>query len=60
MKSLPKIVGWLALLAGLVAPGGALAEIIPPKYAAVISAIAAVVLSISHSLTGTGGTPSNP
>lgn len=59
-NSFPKWVGILALIAGLVAPGGALFDMVPPKYAALVSAISAVVLALSHSLQGTGGTPSNP
>ena len=60
MKPLPKYVGWLALIAGLLAPGGALFDLLPPKYAATVAGVAAVILSITHSLNGTGGTENNP
>ena len=60
MKPLPKWVGWLSLLVGLVAPGGAFAGIIPPKWAAIVSGVAALVANLAHSLPGSGGTPNNP
>jgi len=58
-KPFPKWVGYLALLAGLVAPGGALFALIPIKFAAIVSSISTVVLAISHSLNGSGGSPVN-
>jgi hypothetical protein len=60
MKPLPKWIGVLAMLAALVAPGGALFSLVPLKYAAIVSSVAAVIAALSHSLTGTGGTPENP
>ena len=59
-KPLPKWIAVLALLAGLAAPGGALFALIPSKFAAIVSSISAVILAISHSLNGSGGSPANP
>ena len=57
MTPLPK---WLAWLGNLGAVGSLLAAIggvLPPKYAAIVATIAALLNSISHSLPGTGGQP---
>jgi hypothetical protein len=57
MKPLPKWIGVISTLIALVAPGGALFDMVPPKYAAIVAGIAAVIAALSHSLTGTGGQP---
>ena len=60
MKPLPKIIGVLSILAAVF---GALntAQVIstlPPAWGGVVTALAAVTAALSHSLTGTGGKPS--
>lgn len=57
MKPLPKIVSWLSLFSTMFGIGGALAGVVPAKYAAIVGAVATLTSSLSHSLTGTGGKP---
>ena len=61
-KPLPKIFGWLGAIIAIVPSvyeayqkGGLLAAAL-----AVIAAIGATTTLLSHSATGTGGTPTNP
>ena len=60
MKPLPKWVTWLSTISGLFGAGGGLSQMIPPKYAVIITGVATVVNAVSHSVQGTGGTPNNP
>ena len=50
------ILGTLAVIFGALNSAEVIA-VLPPKIGAVISAIAVVVVALSHSLTGTGGKP---
>ena len=54
-RPFPKWVGWLSLFAGLIGPGGALAGIVPPKYGLIVGGASGIILSLTHSLNGTGG-----
>jgi hypothetical protein len=62
MKPLPKFVGIVGVLVAIVgalsAPG--IIAILPPKIGAILAAVGPIVTLLSHSLTGTGGTPENP
>ncbi len=54
MKPLPKWLSWVSAIAGLFGAGGALTDAIPPKYAAIVGGVAAIIGSLSHSATGNG------
>ena len=57
MKPLPKWIGWLSLLAGLVVPGGAFAGLLSPEVATIVLTGTTILGQITHSLNGTGGAP---
>jgi len=59
MSPFSKWIGIAAGIAALLAPGGAFFGMIPPKYAAMVSGICAVIAMLSHSATGTGGAPAD-
>lgn len=55
MAPLPKWVAWLGNLGAVGGVVGAFGGFVPPKYAAIVGAVAAWLNSITHSLPGTGG-----
>ena len=55
MKPLPKWIAWIGNLTAIGSVLGAVGNALPPKYAAIAAAIAALINSVSHSLPGTGG-----
>jgi hypothetical protein len=60
MTPLPKWVAWLGNIGAVGGVVASIAGMLPPKYAAIAAALAALLNSISHSLPGTGGTAVNP
>lgn len=60
MTPLPKWVGWLGNLGAVGSVVTSILGFLPPQYAAIGAAVAALLNSISHSLPGTGGTQANP
>ena len=55
MTPLPKWLAWLGNIGAVGSLLGAIAGVLPPKYAAIVATLAALVNSITHSLPGTGG-----
>jgi len=55
MTPLPKWLAWLGNLGAVGTLLAAVGGVLPPKYAAIVSTLAALLNSISHSLPGTGG-----
>ena len=60
MRPLPKWLAWIGNIAAVGSAVGGFAGLIPGKTGLIIAAVAAISNSISHSLPGTGGTPTNP
>ena len=57
MNPMPKWMGVLSILGAIASALAGMADILPPKYAAIASTLATLLAALSHSLPGTGGKP---
>ena len=55
MTPLPKLFAWLGNLGAVGTLLAAIGGVLPPKYAAIVATLAALINSVAHSLPGTGG-----
>ena len=62
MKPFPKVISILGTLAGIFGAlnSAEVLAVLPKSVGAVVAAIAVIVVALSHSLTGSGGSPENP